>query len=205
MSWPTNGSVMILNARPAKGSSSAALRSPSLPFSSSPVTGGMSVGAGMYSMTASSIACTPLFLSAQPLLHLLVDLEEVGADAVHLVHEREARHLVLVGLPPHRLGLRLHAAHRVVHHARAVQHAHGALHLDGEVHVAGGVDDVDAVLGEGQVHALPEAGGGSRGDRDAAFLLLLHPVHGGGAIVHFTDLVVHTGIEQDALGRRGLA
>ena len=47
MSWPTKGSVMILNARPAKGSSSEALRSPCLPFSSSPVTGGMSVGAGM--------------------------------------------------------------------------------------------------------------------------------------------------------------
>ena len=47
MSWPTYGSVMILNARPANGSSSDALRSPSLPFSSSPVTGGMSVGAGM--------------------------------------------------------------------------------------------------------------------------------------------------------------
>jgi hypothetical protein len=71
--------------------------------------------------------------------------------------------------------------------------------------VAGGVDDVDAVFVEGQVHALPEAGGGSRGDRDAALLLLLHPVHRGGAVVHFTDLVVHTGVEQDALGRRGLA
>jgi hypothetical protein len=59
--------------------------------------------------------------------------------------------------------------------------------------------------GIGQVHALPEAGGGSRGDRDAALLLLLHPVHRGGAVVHFTDLVVHTGVEQDALGGGGLA
>ena len=57
---------MILNARPANGSSSAARRSPCLPFSSSPLTGGMSVGAGMYSMTASSIAWTPLFLNAEP-------------------------------------------------------------------------------------------------------------------------------------------
>ena len=57
---------MILNARPANGSSSAALRSPSLPLSSSPATGGISVGAGMNSMTASSIAWTPLFLNAEP-------------------------------------------------------------------------------------------------------------------------------------------
>jgi hypothetical protein len=61
------------------------------------------------------------------------------------------------------------------------------------------------VLGEVQVHALPEAGGGSRRDGDAALLLLLHPVHGGGAVVHLTDLVVHAGVEQDALGRGGLA
>jgi hypothetical protein len=98
-------------------------------------------------------------LPRRPLLHLAVDLEEVRADAVHLVHEGEPRHLVLVRLAPHGLRLRLHAAHGVVHHAGAVQHAHGALHLDGEVHVAGGVDDVDAMLGEVAFHPLPEAGG----------------------------------------------
>jgi hypothetical protein len=32
------------------------------------------------------------------------------------------------------------------------------------------VDDVDAVLGQGLVHAFPEGGGGRR-DRDATFLL----------------------------------
>ena len=31
-----------------------------------PLTGGTSAGDGMYSMTASSIACTPLFLKAEP-------------------------------------------------------------------------------------------------------------------------------------------
>jgi hypothetical protein len=133
------------------------------------------------------------------------DLEEVGAGAVHLVDERQTRHLVLVGLAPDGFRLGLHAAHGAVHHAGAVEHAHGTLHLDGEVHVAGGVDDVDAVLGEGHVHALPETGGGSGRDRDAALLLLLHPVHGGSAIVHFTNLVVHTGVEKNALGRGGLA
>jgi len=71
--------------------------------------------------------------------------------------------------------------------------------------VAGGVDDVEAVLRVGQVHALPEAGDGGGRDRDAALLLLLHPVGGGGAVVHFAELVVHTGVEQDALGGRRLA
>jgi hypothetical protein len=136
--------------------------------------------------------------------HLVVDLEEVGTGTVHLVDEGQTRHLVLVGLTPHGFRLGLHAAHCAVHHAGAVEHAHGTLHFDGEVHVAGGVDDVDAVLGS--CSPCPSrTGGGSRGDGDTTLLLLLHPVHGGGAVVHFTDLVVHTGVEQDALGRGGLA
>ncbi len=137
--------------------------------------------------------------------HLVIDLEEVGAGTVHLVDEREAGHLVLVGLAPDGFRLGLHATHGAIDHAGTVQHAHGTLHLDGEVHVAGGVDDVEAVLGVGHVHALPEAGRGGGRDRDAALLLLLHPVHGRSAVVHFADLVVHTRVEQDTFSRRGLA
>ena len=58
------------------------------------------------------------------------------------------------------------------------------------------IDDVDQV-------ALPHTCGCSRCDRDTALLLLLHPVHGGSAIVNFTDLVVNTGVEKDALSGRG--
>ena len=71
---------------------------------------------------------------------------EVGADAVHLVDEAHARHVVLVGLAPHRLGLRLDAGDRVEHRDRAVEHAQRALDLDGEVDVAGRVDDVDPAV-----------------------------------------------------------
>ncbi len=63
------------------------------------------------------------------------------------------------------------------------------------------IDDVDTVLVELLVHALPEAGGRSRGDRDATFLLLLHPVHDGSALMNLAHLVGQTGIEQDTLGR----
>ena len=43
----------------------------------------------------------------QPGLDLLEHAHEVGAGAVHLVDEDETRNAVLVGLAPHRLGLRL--------------------------------------------------------------------------------------------------
>ena len=123
---------------------------------------------------------------------------EVGADAVHLVDEAKARHVVLVRLPPDRLGLRLDAGDGVEDRDRAVEDAQRALDLDGEVDVAGRVDEVDPAV-------APATGGRGGGDRDAALLLLDHPVHGRGALVHLADLVVAAGVEEDALGRRRLA
>src|SRR5204863_95283 len=188
---------MILKARPANGSSSEARRSPILPFSSSPLTGGISVGAGMKSITASSIACTPLFLNAEP--------QSIGTISLAIVRVRSPRPLVLVGLPPHGFRLRLHAADRAVDHACAIEHAHRALDLDREVDVARRVDDVDPVLGMVVVHPFPETGGRGRRDRDAALALLLHPVHDGRAVVHFAYLVRDARVEKDAFGGRGLA
>ena len=123
---------------------------------------------------------------------------EVGADPVHLVDEADAGHVVLVGLAPHRLGLGLHAGHRVEDGDGAVEDAQRPLDFHREVDVARGVDDVDPVV-------APRAGGGSRCDGDAALLLLDHPVHGGGAFVDLTDLVVAPRVIEDALGRGGLA
>src|SRR6185503_17977578 len=80
---------------------------------------------------------------------------------------------------------------------RTVEHAQRPLDLDREVDVAGRVDDLDRVT-------LPLALGGGGGDRDPALLLLLHPVHDGGALVDLTDLVRDTGVEQDPFGGRGL-
>src|ERR1700761_8966646 len=123
---------------------------------------------------------------------------KVRARLVHLVDEANARNLVLIGLPPHRLRLRLNALHRVERRARAVQHAQRALHLGREVHVPRRVDDVDA-------DAIPGAGRRSRRNRDAALLLLLHPVHRRGALVHLADTVRDARIEEDSLRRRRLS
>ena len=133
----------------------------------------------------------------EPVDHHLHAAEEVRAGAVELVDEAHPRDVVLVGLPPDVLGLRLHAGDTVVDRDRTVQHPQRPLDLDREVDVAGRVDDLDRV-------ALPLALGGGGGDRDAALLLLLHPVHDGSALVDLTDLVRDAGVEQDPLGRRGL-
>ena len=144
-------------------------------------------------------------IGIEALLHLFVDLEEVGTGTVHLVHEGKTGNAVLVGLTPNGFGLRLHAAHGAVDHAGAVEDAHGTFNFNGEVNVPRGVDDVQTIRFPLHFHAAPEGGGGSGRNRDATFLFLFHPVHGGGAIMHFTDLVVDTGVEQNTFGRGGLA
>jgi len=134
---------------------------------------------------------------AETVDHRLHAAIEVRADAVHLVDVGDARDVVLVGLTPDGLRLRLDAGDRVEQRYRAVEHAQRALDLDGEVDMAGRVDDVDPV-------AFPLRGGGGGGDRDAALLLLLHPVHDGRALVHLAELVRAAGVVEDALGGRRL-
>ena len=69
-----------------------------------------------------------------------------------------------------------------------------AFNFNGEVNVAGSVDEVDVVL---DLILGPEAGGCCRLDRDAT-LLFFFEVHGGGAFVHFADLVAASGVVQNA-------
>ena len=126
------------------------------------------------------------------------DAQEVRADAVHLVDERDARDAVLVHLAPDGFRLRLDTADGAEQRHGTVQHAQRPLHLGGEIDVTRRVDDVDPVI-------VPETGRRSGRDRDAALLLLLHPVHRRSAVVHFTHPVENAGVEQDALRRRRLA
>ena len=137
-------------------------------------------------------------VTLESLVHHLQDIEEIGTHHVHLVHVNKARDMILVGLSPYSLGLRLNAALGAQDRHSAVEHTQGALDLDREVHMTRGVDDVDP-------HALPVTGGSSRGDRDAALLLLLHPVHGGGTLMGLTESVIDTGVEQNTLSRRRFA
>ena len=141
----------------------------------------------------------------EPSLDLIIDTQEIRAGPVHLVDEEQARHAVLVALPPHGLGLRLYPAYCAQYRARAIQYAQAAFDFNREIDVAWRIDDVDPMLRIVIVHPLPEACRRGGGNGNAALLLLFHPVHDGGAVVDLTQLVRHTGIEQDALRGRGLA
>ena len=127
----------------------------------------------------------------QPIHDGIDGVVKIRSHAVHFVDEADARNAVFIGLAPHRLRLRLHARHGVKHGHRAVQNAQTALHFRGEIHVAGRIDNVDGDI-------APFAGGGGRGDGDAALLFLLHPIHNGRAFMHFANFVRTAGVIKDA-------
>src|SRR5690606_1083138 len=115
-------------------------------------------------------------VDVQAVFQLRDDAREVGTGAVHFVDEDDTGNLVLVRLTPHRFSLRLNTGGTAQYNDRTIQNPQRALNLNSEVNVAGGIDNVDAVLLELRLHARPERRNGSRGNRDAALLLLRHPV-----------------------------
>ncbi len=136
-------------------------------------------------------------VTLQAVFHHFHRTVEIGAHRVHLIDIHHAGNMVFVGLMPDSLRLRLHASLGAQHRHTAVQNAKRAFHFHGEVHVARGVDDIDSMT-------IPRAGGSGGGNGDTSLLLLLHPVHGGGAIMGLTDLVVDACIIQDSFGGGGL-
>jgi hypothetical protein len=143
--------------------------------------------------------------SAEAIPDLSNDAQEIGTCTIHLIHERQSWNTVLACLTPNRLGLGLDATHGAKHCHGSIQDAQGAFHLDGEIYVARGIDDIDTMLVELLTHTTPKTSGCCRGDGYTPLLLLHHPIHDGRTIVDLTHLVGHTGVKQDAFGRRGFA
>ncbi len=141
-------------------------------------------------------------VGTEHVLELAYYFEEVCARTVHLVDITDTGHVVFVGLTPYGLALGFYTAHSTESGNGTVEHAERTLHFDCEVDVSRGVDQVDLIF---IVVIFPECGGSGRGDCDASFLLLFHPVHGSGTIVNLADLVCQTGIEEDTLGSSCLA
>src|SRR5690625_5310665 len=103
-------------------------------------------------------------------------------------------------MTPNGFGLRLCTTNRAINHASTVEYAHRTLDLDGEVDVTWRIDDIDAIFGAIASHTTPKSCRGGRRNGNAALLFLLHPVHGCGAFVGFTNFVVNTRIKQYTIG-----
>ena len=133
-------------------------------------------------------------ISTEHVVHLTANLKEVGTAAVHLVHVTDTRHVVFVSLTPNGFRLRFNTTNGAESGNGTIEHTQRTFNFNSEIDVSRSVNQVDFIL---VVIIIPECGSCSRSDSDTTFLLLFHPVHGGSTIVHFTDFVSQTGIEQN--------
>ena len=136
----------------------------------------------------------------EDVFHLTNYFKEVCAGAVHLVDVTDTRHIVFVCLTPNGLRLRFHTTDCTVGSHGTVKHTKRTFHLSGEVHVSRSINQIELIL-----ISVPSPVGGScsGGDGDTAFLFLRHPVHGCATVVHFTNFVSFTGVEEDTFGSGG--
>ena len=139
---------------------------------------------------------------AEHALEFVDQLQWIFHRAITLVHEREDRHAALAADLEQLPGLWLDAFGGINHHDDGVHGGQHAIGVLGEVFVAGSVEQVETVA---VVVELQHGGA----DRDAALLLQLHPVGGGGALVlargHGAGELHGTAVEQELFGERRLA
>ena len=134
----------------------------------------------------------------EPFLYLVDGGIEIGSLAVHLVDEREPRHVVFVGLTPNGFALGFDALAGAKHNHAAIEHPQTPLDLGGEIDVAGRVDQIDADVFVRQRDTR-------RVDRNAAFLLLGVEVGDRRALVDRAHPMTDAAIEQHPLGDRRFA
>ena len=126
------------------------------------------------------------------------DVVKVSAHDVHLIDVNHTRDVIFICLTPNSLGLGLNAALGAQYCYRTVENSQGTLNFDSKVNVTRSVDNVDTV-------AFPETRRSGGGNCDTSLLLLLHPVHGGSALMGFTYFIVYAGVvEQYTLCCGGL-
>ena len=145
--------------------------------------------------TFESIFSTDRYLNCncictQAIFHHLNNIEEISAGGIHLIYISDTGYIVFFRLTPNRFGLGFNAAFGAEYGHGTIQYTQGTFNFYGEVNVPRGVDDVNGM-------AFPMTGRSCGSNRNTTFLFLNHPVHGGSAIVNFTDLVSLAGVEQD--------
>jgi len=133
-------------------------------------------------------------ISAQNVLHLANNFEEVGTRTVHFINVCDTRHVIFISLTPNGFGLRFNATYCTVSSNGAVKNTQRTLYLSGKVNVSRGINQVDFISITG---IFPTSGSSGGSDSDTTFLLLLHPVHCSGTIVYLTDFVGQTRIKQN--------
>jgi hypothetical protein len=130
-------------------------------------------------------------------IHFLDSSDKVGSDAIHLVDVSYPGDMIFVGLLPDCFGLRFHAADGTKKRHSAVKDAQRPFNFNGKIDMTGGINDIYLTV-------TPETCSGGGGYSNPSLLFLLHPIHGGSAVIHLTDTVGFAGVIKDTLGRSRL-
>jgi hypothetical protein len=105
--------------------------------------------------------------------------------------------MILIGLTPNRFGLRLDTADGAKESHGSVQNSQRTFDFDRKIHMTGSVDYIDLMI-------IPVTGGGGGSNSYASFLFLVHPIHGGGSVVHLSNPMGFASIIKDTLSRSSL-
>jgi hypothetical protein len=141
-------------------------------------------------------------LDLQHRFDFVQQFQRIARFAVHLVHEGDDRRVAHAADVEQLDGLLFHALGGVDHHQRRVDRRQHAVGVFREVLVARGVEQVDHVVAEFELH--------HRGrHRDAALLLDVHPVRGrmaaALAALDGAGQLDRAREQQQLFGQRGLA
>ena len=142
-------------------------------------------------------------IGTQTSLHLFHYAEEIRTLAVHFINKCQTRHFVFISLTPHSFRLGLYTTYCTVHHHRAIQNAHRTFHFNSKVHVSWGINDVEAMFFELFRHTRPVGSYRRRSNGNTTLLLLFHVVGSCCAVMHFTQFVCQTSVEQDTFSCGG--
>ena len=125
-----------------------------------------------------------------------------GPGPVQFVNKTDAGDFRFISITPIRFRLGLHPRHSVKNNHRAIQHSKRSFHFRRKINMPGSINNIKTVffiLIVVSISRHPKTSDSGRGNSDAPFPLLFHPIGHGIAIMHFAYLVRYTGIKKHPL------
>ena len=125
--------------------------------------------------------------STEAFFHHFNGAEEICTGSIHFIDECDSRYIIFICLSPNSFGLRFNTADCAENRDCTVENPKGAFNFDSKIDVPRRINNINVVF-------FPVTGRRSGSNCNTAFLLLHHPVHGRGTVVHVTDSIDSTGI-----------
>jgi hypothetical protein len=137
-------------------------------------------------------------MGSKTLSHHLHRPKEIRPNPIHLVDEGHLGNPIFICLVPYGLGLGFHAFDGAEDRNGPIQHTQRTFHFNREIDMTGSINNMNGV-------PLPFDRRDGRGNGNSSFLFLLHPIHGGRAIIYFSHAVGLFRVKKDPFSDSGLS